>query len=379
MNPDQIVPRNKKLQVLIFIKSLSGGAGKSATQYARILSENDFSVSLVVGRADDKLSATLPATVSFEILGMRGRIPPIVSLSSAIRRIRPQITLVIGMGNGMPLHLALRLAGQKSIVIHREVNAPNALLAQHSRIRRAIELRMARFAYKHADHIICLTRAMYKELKEDWRIPEEKLNLIPNGVIIPTSKIISKKITRPPYILYVGRLSAQKDIPTLLRAFAMLRERRECLLKIVGDGKERAKLEKMAFNLGIAPDVKFLGQVANPLPLYHEACVTVLSSTFEGFPNTLIESLAHGCPVVATDCPTGPAEIIDSDDVGYLAPIRNSEELAKQIERALTREFSVNKMLARAEFFSEEFLTLRVRELFGEIRRHLDASRNLSP
>lgn len=364
------------MRLVIFIKSLSGGAGKATTQYAQILSELGFSVTLVVGSADTKLSTLLPEAVSFEVLGMRGRVPPVISLSAALQRVRPHISLVIGMGNGLPLHLALRLAGQTSIVIHREVNAPHAVLGQHYWFRRGIETLMARLAYKHADHIICLTRAMYKELHEEWHIPTWKLNFIPNGVRIPTGNLIQRDLTNPPTILYVGRLTRQKDVPTLLNAFAMLRERQNCRLKIAGDGKERAKLEALSVELGIASDVTFLGHVANPVPLYHQAHCTVLSSLFEGFPNTLIESLAQGCPVVATDCPTGPAEIVDSDEVGYLAPMCDPRELANQLERAIQRDFDTDKLRARAETFSEERLKIRIRKLSEKVFQQLESRDN---
>lgn len=366
----------QRVRLLVFIKSLSGGAGKAATQYARVFSELNFNVTIVAGRADLKISSMLPKNLSLKILGMRGRMPPIISLSEAIRHIRPHIALVIGMGNGLPFNFALRLAGKTCIVIHREVNAPHAMLSQHSRLRRAIELRMGRFAYERADHIICLTRAMYRELSDDWHIPANKLHLIYNGVDIPTKDSGPRELHEPPDILCVGRLSDQKDIPTLLQAFAVLRRRQQCRLKIVGEGENRAHLEALTAELGIASDVTFLGQVDNPIPLYREAHVTVLSSVFEGFPNTLIESLAQGCPIVATDCPTGPAEVIDSAEVGYLAQMGNPEDLARQLERALLRNFDINKLRARAEFFSEERLKCRIHKLSDKVLHELESREN---
>ena len=115
----------------------------------------------------------------------------------------------------------------------------------------------------------------------------------------------------PPVVLSVGRLAHQKDFPTLLRAFARVRERRPLRLAIGGKGSpmQVARVHELADQLGIRADIAVLGFLPNPLPYMARAAVFVLSSRYEGFPNVLVEALAAGTPVVSTDCPSGPREI----------------------------------------------------------------------
>src|SRR3546814_2435399 len=101
-------------------------------------------------------------------------------------------------------------------------------------------------------------------------------------------------------------MKPQKDFPTLLKAFALLRQEHPAKLIILGDGAGKEGLEALAETLGIRADVAFPGYVANPYAYFRHASLFVLSSAWEGLPNVLIEAMACGCPVVSTDCPSGP-------------------------------------------------------------------------
>lgn len=356
--------------LLIYLKSLSGGAGKAATQYATALAAlKRYKVTLAAGQVDPGLAARLPPEVSLVDLGMRAKVPPLGALVGLVRRLQPDIVLVVGMTNGATMSLALTLARVRPRFIHREANAPRALLASMSPLRRMVGRVSAKIAYARADVIVCLTQGMRQEILDGWHVAPERMRLIPNGVAIPPMVQDARRLSDPPVILTVARLTAQKDIPTLLRAFALLRARRAVRLQIAGDGVERAALEALAAELGVAQDVTFLGHVDDPAPLFRGAHVYVLSSVFEGFPNTLIESLAEGCPVVATDCPTGPAEVIDSDDVGYLARMRDPADLAAKLDRALDREFDPVALRQRTEYFSEDRMHRAISDLMASLDR----------
>ena len=143
-----------------------------------------------------------------------------------------------------------------------------------------------------------------------------------------------------PVILGLGRLSQEKDFPTLIRAFAIVRQEMPCRLVILGEGKDRQQLEELAHNLDergeAAADVSIPGFVENPFAYMSKAAVFVLSSAFEGLPGSLIQAMACGCPVVSTDCPQGLAEILKAGEYGYLVPIGDAQAMADAIRRVLS-------------------------------------------
>jgi glycosyltransferase involved in cell wall biosynthesis len=130
-----------------------------------------------------------------------------------------------------------------------------------------------------------------------------------------------------PVIVGAGRLQQQKDFPTLIRAFAQLNRARPCRLLLLGDGRERSVLEALIAQLGIGTDVQLPGFQHNPYPFLARADLFVLSSAWEGSPNVLTEALALGTPVVATDCPSGPREVLDDGRFGRLVPVGDADAL----------------------------------------------------
>ena len=139
----------------------------------------------------------------------------------------------------------------------------------------------------------------------------------------------------PPVFLAVGRLAPQKDFPTLIRAFAQVRARHEARLLILGGGPERAHLQSLVGELGLDGDVGLPGWVTNPYPYMVRSAAFVLSSRWEGLPSVLIEALYCGVPVIATDCPSGPVEILEGGKHGMLVPVGDVDALARGMEAAI--------------------------------------------
>ncbi len=136
-------------------------------------------------------------------------------------------------------------------------------------------------------------------------------------------------------MLGVGRLSAQKNCPLLIRAVAKVRRQRPVRLLILGEGDDRAALEALVRDLDLTDCVGLPGFVDNPFAYMRHAQLFVLSSDWEGLPTVLIEALACGCPVVSTDCPSGPLEILDGGTYGALVPMRDEDSLADAILASL--------------------------------------------
>ena len=159
-----------------------------------------------------------------------------------------------------------------------------------------------------------------------------------------------------PIILMVGRLSKTKDQPTLFKALSLIVEKQPARLVIVGSGTEEHKLKKLADKLNLSKNILFLGFQDNPYKYMKKASVFVLSSLQEGFGNVIVEAMACGTPVVATDCKSGPSEIIQDGINGLLVPPQDQISLANAILRILNDPHLAEKFSfegrKRAEFFS---------------------------
>jgi len=130
-------------------------------------------------------------------------------------------------------------------------------------------------------------------------------------------------------------------------------------LLIFGEGPERPQLEALASTLGISDDLVLPGFVENPYAAFSRAALFVLSSDYEGLGNVLIEALACGCPVVSTDCPSGPAEILDGGRYGELVPVNDTEALAAAMIRTLDAPLPTDMLRRRGGEFSLERSVVR--------------------
>ncbi|NJN46594.1 MAG: glycosyltransferase, partial [Candidatus Competibacteraceae bacterium] len=174
-------------------------------------------------------------------------------------------------------------------------------------------------------------------------LPQDRVTVVRNPVITPRLLRLAREPVAhpwftdqgPPIILGAGRLTRQKDFPTLLRAFAAVRRERPARLMILGAGKQQAALQAQATHLGIADTLTLPGFTDNPYAYMAKAAVFALSSLWEGSPNVLTEALALGTPVVATDCPSGPREILQEGRFGPLVPVGDAAALSQAIVQML--------------------------------------------
>ncbi len=158
----------------------------------------------------------------------------------------------------------------------------------------------------------------------------------------------------PPVVLAVGKLKLQKGFGTLLEAFSQVRQQRECRLLVLGSGPLESSLRDRALALGIAGDVELGGFEPNPFACMARASVFVLSSRWEGLPSVLVQAMACGCPVVSTDCPAGPAEILEGGRLAPLVPVGDAPALARAIEGVLAQPPDTDALVARAEDFATD-------------------------
>jgi glycosyltransferase involved in cell wall biosynthesis len=187
---------------------------------------------------------------------------------------------------------------------------------------------------------------MQHDLITNFRIPPHKVQQIYNPLPLAWIRQHAQvpvqhpwfAAGQPPVILGVGRLERAKDFATLIRAFAKVRAEQEARLMILGEGSMRLQLEMLVRQLGLSECVALPGFDPNPFRYMARAKVFAMSSIYEGFPNVLVQALACGCPVVSTDCPSGPSEILNSGAYGYLVPVGDVDALAASILKTLHGE-----------------------------------------
>jgi glycosyltransferase involved in cell wall biosynthesis len=158
----------------------------------------------------------------------------------------------------------------------------------------------------------------------------------------------------PPVLVFAGRLEVEKDLPTLLRAFALLRQERPCRLLIIGDGRLRAEVIALRDALGLVADVDMPGWASNPYPYLRRAALVVLSSIWDALPTVLIESLALGTPVVSTECGAGPREILGGGRYGPLVPPGDAPALAAALAHTLAEPLPAAVLRRGAERYEAQ-------------------------
>lgn len=204
-------------------------------------------------------------------------------------------------------------------------------------------------------------------------IPRNKITVIPNPVDFQILKQLASEPPKhkwfnpgePPVVVGLGELGGSKDYETLIKAFSKVRHKRFLRLFIMGRGKNKRNLEKLSSDLGVTKDIEFFGFVKNPFPYLSRASLFVHSSRYEGFGMALLEALALGVPVVATDCPFGPRDILQNGLYGALVPIGDSETMAKHMALILDTPPAPSFLVQAAQPYSLENVTEQYMQTLG--------------
>lgn len=216
-------------------------------------------------------------------------------------------------------------------------------LAHRGRFERWLQKHSMRYLYPWADNVIVTSKGVADDMATYTGLTRERINVIPCPVVpndiferrVPPPEHPWFQADAPPVILGVGELGPRKDFATLVRAFAKLRKIRPCRLVIIGKGNQRDRLMMMAKQLGVREEVDFPGFVQNPYPYMAHSALLAMTSRWEGLGFVLIEALAVGTPVVSTDCPSGPSEILGGGRYGHLVPVGDVDSLANSLYATL--------------------------------------------
>jgi len=253
---------------------------------------------------------------------------------------------------------ASRLADSRTRVVATE----HTTFGDQRGVRDRLVNAAARRLYRSADRVVAVSEGVAESVRERTAVDPADVDVVYNPVVTDRLRELARRTPNHRWfadefdtVLGVGRLEPEKDFGTLVDALAVLSERRPTArLVLLGDGSRRAALTARARERGVADRVDFRGYVENPYGYMRAVDLLALSSVREGLPTVLVEAMACGCPVVATDCPSGPREILDGGRYGPLVPPRDPDALASAIDETLTDPPSSARLRRRADDFSAE-------------------------
>jgi glycosyltransferase involved in cell wall biosynthesis len=329
----------QRIRIFLLIPRLGGGGAQQVMALlARGLSQEKYEVHLGLVTQADAAAASLPPWVTVHALGARRARAGALPLLRLVWRLRPGVIL-----SGAPevsfLVLLLRaLFPPKTFVLVRQNGTVSAALAFGGLPRYTRWL--YRLLYRHADRVICQSRAMAEDLRRELGIGEELIAILPNPVDLEGIRAASNAPHQwngaGPHLLAVGRLAAEKGFDLLLEALAIVRERfPQADLIIAGGGGEETALKSLCRSLGLEAAVRFAGQVDCPYAFFPGATLFVLSSRYDAMPNALLEAAFAGLPLVALPASGGVTDLLRDRPGAWLAAEVSAQALAATLLAAL--------------------------------------------
>jgi glycosyltransferase involved in cell wall biosynthesis len=358
-------------RIAVYLTSMElGGAQRIALNLCAGLADKGYTVDLVLVDANGELLGDLPTEVSVVDLGANRIATSLLSLRQYLRRRRPDVLYSMMTECNVIATVAHRTARIDTQLVVSEHNTPTA---SASTWKDQFVLRLATRAYPYANHVVTVSEGVRNDLLNLVDIDPNRVSVIYNPIDVGGIREQAQKPLVHEWfhdesldvILSAGRHAPQKGFDTLLRAVARLDGERTRLV-LLGRGPQTEALRSLADDLGISARVDFTGFVDNPFKYMANADVFVLSSWYEGFGNVLIEAMATGCPVVSTDCPSGPREILAGGQYGRLVPVKNPQKMSNGIQFILLNPPEVTTLRARADEFSVPKITEQYVRIFFE-------------
>jgi glycosyltransferase involved in cell wall biosynthesis len=296
-----------------------------------------------------------------------------------VRRFRPHIVVTATKSMNIAGRFSLALSGRSALRwVAREGNNTGAMIDNESAtgFLRALQNFAVRTAYRRADRVVAISDGVARALSHRFGINPKRVSTIHNAVDVAAVKVRAQEalpnLSRQPFLVAAGRLVPQKGFDILIRAFAATMAVRPLSLIILGDGPERNALIELTRTCGIEHRVHFPGFVENPWSYFARSAAFVCSSRWEGFGNVIIEAMACGVPVVATDCDFGPREVIRQGQSGLLVPVEDVDSLSKAIASVLDNPDLARGLAEGAQQRAQEFdvatMTRAYEQLFRDLR-----------
>lgn len=362
-----------KSRITIFLRCLmGGGVERMMVNLTDSLATREISVDLVLTRKEGSFLRQVSPKVRIVDLQAPWLPSSLPKLVCYLKREKPIALLSAGHYCNEIALWSKYLAGVSTQIVVSERNPLSVEAENAPQITARLTPWAARLFYPWSDGIVAVSHGVAEDLSRVTGIGLERIQTIYNPVITPDIFVKAQAPVEhpwlepgePPIILGAGRFQPQKDFPTLIRAFAKVRQVSSARLMLLGAGPEKHNIITLIEELNLKSDVALLGFVNNPYAYMANVDVFVLSSAWEGFGNVLVEAMAVGTPVVSTNCKGGPAEILAQGKYGFLVPVADSEAMAQAILKCLSgQQKKVNPTwLAQ---FSLEYATQKYLNVLG--------------
>ncbi len=357
-------------RVALFLTGLAGGgAERVMLSLAMAFADEGLDVDLVVTKARGPLVSEIPNNVNLVDLGSNRILTSLPAMVAYLRRRRPRVMLSALPSTNCLAIWARALSNVPLRLYISEHSATSVATSASSDLRLKVLPKLMAWSYPKADGLIAVSEGVASDVAYLTGVDKQKINVIHNPIV---SKYFERKChssanheffgTRDiPVIISAGRFVPAKDFSTLIRAFGGVIKVRDARLIILGEGPQRPELELLAQDLGLGEKISMPGYVPNPYPYFRKSDLFVMSSRWEGFGNVIVEALACNTPVVATDCPNGPSEILENGAWGRLISVGSPEEMADAIVEAL--EKAKVDVISRAYDFTVEKAATKYLEL----------------
>ena len=295
-----------------------------------------------------------------------------------IKKYNPKFLFVFGMEMAIILNKLKKIGLIDTHIIVRVLNNVNISLAKEDNVSPVVEnyLKKSRKQMKDMDVVIAQCRDMGKMLTDAKLVKEDRLRVIYNPVskqlIDSVEQLrltnVSSDNRQACRITYIGRIDPQKQPEHLIRMFKIVKEKEpKATLRIVGDGNLTERIKEMVLSYGLEENVKLDGIRKDMDRVYEESDVVVLTSSYEGMPNALIEAIGCGIPVVSYDCPIGPGEIIEDGVNGFLVKQDDIEAMADKTLLAVRQSWDSEIIKATCRKFDAGVIARKYEEIFREI------------
>jgi len=369
------LPMINTMPISLCIPSLRGGGAEGTmVRLANELASRGYQVDLVVVQAEGPWSDKVSDKVRVVDLDRPRVLAALIPLRKYLRG-RSGVFVSNMTHLNIISTVSLMMLKNRPRLFVVEHNDLQIRMNRMSKFVRILAARLLGRIYRLADQVLAVSRDLAEDISSILGFNKDAIGVLPNGLDLEAIESLAdelaafsvQKAASRPVLVAIGRLVPQKGFAVLLDAMAKVIRRREAQLVVLGEGVLRKSLEKKAQELGISEYVLFPGFISNPYPVLKHADIFVLSSFYEGFGIVLLEAMACGTPVIATNCHWGPAELLKDGEAGMLVPPGDPELLADAVLKMLEDPEKAGEYADKASMAIQDYDIKNVADIFIEM------------